>query len=176
MCVLRAPAGTRRNEGSCLTLHVAASLHGRKRGIKGEQTKARRKIRRKENSSKAFFMSRLPFANALRVKSRDPQGNSGPATGDSGRNKMPRWRPRRYIKTSESMTLVEAGQRWSGRSMLRPYGILLRQNDWVKKAGAPGASKPRLGENSAERTFRRRRFFLSRVHPRPTRLPRARYE
>jgi hypothetical protein len=52
-----------------------------------DQTKARRKIRRKENSSKAFFMSRLPVAKALRVKSRDPQSYSGPGATKSVRRR-----------------------------------------------------------------------------------------
>src|ERR1700691_3559825 len=40
---------------------ATAGLRG---GGHSEQTKARRRIRRKENSSKAFFMSRLPFAGS----------------------------------------------------------------------------------------------------------------
>jgi len=31
---------------------------------------------------------------------------------------------------------IRAGRRVSGRSMLRPYGMLVRQHVWAKKAGA----------------------------------------
>jgi len=37
------------------------------------------------------------------------------------------------------------GLRYSGRSMLRPYGILLRQNVWEKKAGASSRTPQNRG-------------------------------
>jgi hypothetical protein len=41
---------------------------------------------------------------------------------------------------------VRAGRRDSGRNMLRPYGILLRQHIWVKKAEASSRTPQDRGE------------------------------
>jgi hypothetical protein len=52
----------------------------------------------------------------------------------------------------------KAGQRYSGRSKQRPYGILLRQRVWVKKAGASS----RTLQNRYLPAFTRGRLLVER--------------
>jgi hypothetical protein len=52
---------------------------------------------------------------------------------------------RASAKLTAAMTLVEPGRRVRGRSEQRPYGRLLRQYVWVKKAGASSRTPQGFG-------------------------------
>ena len=130
---------------------LAAAFAG---GIRGEQTKARRKIRRKENSSKAFFRSRLPFAGSGQ-EAATHRATSGPAISFAKRL----WVNSFGIRESPLWRLRVGRMRWSGRSpamrrgtqktRMLPcrYGVLLRRRNWVKKAGASSRT-PYDGSNA----------------------------
>jgi hypothetical protein len=130
------PHSTESRRGSVWSAAASRRFRGR---IWREQTKARRKIRRKENLSKAFLMSRLKPRPTRLLRARH-------------------YEKRRSGARSVRAVFCRRGRRISGHSMLCPYGFIGAMD---MKDRAEGTSGRRAVNSKAKRAGRDARGLRS---------------